>query len=308
MLSDSDLINKAEKTSRGISSGQIRKSCDVCSKAKKKCNGEMPCASCIRWKVQCSYSMKLKPGPNSSTKAVNHDSNSQTKKQRVSVTYESRRKTNDETEQISAEELLLTSQEYPPNLLNPLNRGSAGPGQKELFHIQLHIRLTSCNFPICSTKFLSIGYRHLFNSTKSLTSEKNIFVALAWCAAALGASSIHDPSALEYCRCARESLRFVMFDNYSDFLARAFFALELACHITIIQKALVEDSDPSCPASFGIYTTFYSPGQFLGLGRAVLAQVPRYLIQGETLILLWHAHALNEVFNSTYFRRRELAP
>lgn len=58
-VSESSLVGNSR-----VSTGQIRKSCDVCSRAKKKCDGNIPCMSCIRWNMPCKYSTKLKPGPN----------------------------------------------------------------------------------------------------------------------------------------------------------------------------------------------------------------------------------------------------
>eukprot|EP01035_Chromulina_nebulosa_P017802 gene17802-23410_t len=50
-------------TEDGVVNKQVRKSCDGCAKAKKKCDGNMPCYCCKRWGIQCVYSHKLRPGP-----------------------------------------------------------------------------------------------------------------------------------------------------------------------------------------------------------------------------------------------------
>lgn len=39
-----------------------RKSCDQCSKAKKKCDSQLTCLNCFRLGVACVYSHKLRPG------------------------------------------------------------------------------------------------------------------------------------------------------------------------------------------------------------------------------------------------------
>mmetsp|Transcript_23091 Transcript_23091/g.20982 ORF Transcript_23091/g.20982 Transcript_23091/m.20982 type:complete len:752 (+) Transcript_23091:102-2357(+) len=57
---------------------QVRKSCDGCAKAKKKCDGNMPCYCCKRWCIQCVYSHKLRPGP-----VPKHLRNSEGKKTRT---------------------------------------------------------------------------------------------------------------------------------------------------------------------------------------------------------------------------------
>ena len=46
-----------------VTKDEVRKSCDQCSRSKRKCDGENPCLSCRRLNRCCNYSFKLKPGP-----------------------------------------------------------------------------------------------------------------------------------------------------------------------------------------------------------------------------------------------------
>mmetsp|Transcript_19051 Transcript_19051/g.28103 ORF Transcript_19051/g.28103 Transcript_19051/m.28103 type:complete len:312 (+) Transcript_19051:115-1050(+) len=40
-----------------------RKNCDECVKRKIKCDGNQPCGTCVRKRLNCAYSYKQKPGP-----------------------------------------------------------------------------------------------------------------------------------------------------------------------------------------------------------------------------------------------------
>jgi len=43
--------------------GKLRNSCNACTRAKKKCDGGMPCGYCLRWQDVCIYQHRSRPGP-----------------------------------------------------------------------------------------------------------------------------------------------------------------------------------------------------------------------------------------------------
>lgn len=281
---------------------QIRKSCDACSRAKKKCDGNVPCMNCMRLNTYCKYSTKLKPGPQGTSSTTKGDSSTSS----AAAKRPFKQQLPPSPSQVPTVDPVAINEVVPISKPKPDNSrempridvaraaysikhvGQKSFGQKEIFFVQLHLRLTNSNFPFCDSNTLSEGVQHISNINTCLSADSSASVALVWCVCAMGASAMHDSSMTTYGKYARDALHSA-FDESTDLVARAFFALDIVNHLST--GLTLETSGVNARSRHGLYRD---------LGEALLASLEDSAIKPETRTLLFQARCIDHAFGSCH--------
>jgi len=331
-ISSTCSVREEKSVRKGIVTNTTRKSCDVCAKAKKKCDGSSPCASCSRWGMVCVYSKKLKPGPHGAHKRskeglplpsgkkakFSHDISDSSdycgnvlKSQMPSLPLpggsssffsKAMYSPDIKTQQAMASQYKSRNPSPPTDIPfqsiaqldgNPGITGSTLFGQRETFFVQLHLHLANSNVPICNMNILSEGIENIMSCKGKLQFPSSRSSAVV---------------ALTWCACAlgastmQNDIAMQFYLQYAVESLRNTFedASDIVARaflaLEIVNHVFANPPFSATDSSSFSSRKSYVMGRYRAIGQAILDSIQIQEVQDETRLLLVYCSLLERTF------------